>query len=129
MSSSDQQQSRHNLVTLMVGFCVCVLAFTVRASLERSLFNNASLMQDVWFQVTLLDAYLGFFIFYVWVAWKEQTVLSRVVWFVLIMAFGNMATSLYVVVQIIPHPKTRPVSEILCHRKVKLGSVSVTEEG
>ncbi len=113
----------------MVGFCVCLLAFTVRASLERSLFNNASLMQDVWFQVTLLDAYLGFFIFYVWVAWKEQSVLSRVVWFVLIMAFGNMATSLYVVVQITRHPKTRPVSETLCHRKVKLESVSVTEEG
>jgi len=125
VSTSDQQQSRHNLMTLMVGCFVCLLAFSVRASLARSVFDNATLMKDVWFQVTLLDAYLGFFIFYVWVAWKEQSVLSRVVWFVLIMTFGNMATASYVIVQIWRHPKDRPVSEILLRQR----SASVSTPG
>lgn len=93
-----------------------LLAFTVRATLERSILDNTHLMSDVWFQVTLLDAYLGFAIFYLWVAWKEESLSSRVVWFVLIMAFGNMATTLYVLLQLRKITPDRPASEILFRR-------------
>ena len=85
---------------LMVTCFVLILAFTIRASFQRSVFDNADLMSDVWFQVTLLDAYCGFLIFYLWVAWREKTLLGRSIWFVLIMCFGNMATAAYVLLQL-----------------------------
>lgn len=117
MNPSDRRRNRHVIIALMAGCVISLLVISVRASVERSVFDNATLMKDVWFQVTLLDAYLGFLIFYVWVAWKERAVWSRIVWFALIMAFGNMATAIYVIVQIVRHPADRPVSEILLQRR------------
>jgi hypothetical protein len=49
---------------------------------------------------TLLDAYLGFFIFYVWVAYKERAASTRILWFLLIMGLGNMAKAFYVLLQL-----------------------------
>lgn len=82
----------------------------------RSVFDNRSLMEDVWFQVTLLDAYVGFLTAYVWIAWKEQTVLRRSIWFVLVMAFGSMAVSLYLLLQLLKLPVGSSPSDILVRR-------------
>jgi ABC-type uncharacterized transport system involved in gliding motility auxiliary subunit len=104
---------RRLLAVAMILGMALLLAFTVRATADRSILANAHLMSDVWFQVTLLDAYLGFAIFYLWVAWKEQTWPGRVLWFVLIMALGNMATTVYVLLQLRKLAPGRPVSDIL----------------
>jgi len=93
-----------------------LLIFTVRASLVRSVIANGPLMRDVWFQVTLLDAYLSFFTVYVWIAWKERTLLRRSVWFLLVIIFGNMAISLYVLLQLVKLPRASSLSDILTKR-------------
>ena len=49
---------------------------------------------------TLVDAYTGFVIFYVSVAYKERTIFSRILWFLLIMALGNMAAAFYILLQL-----------------------------
>ena len=83
-----------------------MLGVTFQANLERSLFQaGRGLWPDPWFLATLLDAYFGFIIFYVWVAYKEKTYASRILWFVLIMGLGNMAVALYVLLQL---SKLRP---------------------
>ena len=88
-------------LTLLFSIMFCVMfVFTIRASLVRNVFDNAALMSDVWLQATLVDAYLGFLTFYVWVAWKERTFPRRIGWFVLIMTLGNMAMAAYVLLQL-----------------------------
>ena len=78
-----------------------MFAMTVCASLDRAIWNaGPELLGDRWFQATLLDAYLGFITFYVWVAYKEQTAAGRVSWFLLIMGLGNMAMAAYVLWQL-----------------------------
>jgi len=84
--------------------------------LIRSVLDNGALMSDVWFQATLLDAYFGFLTFYVGVAWKEQTLMRRLFWFVLIMLLGNMAMSAYVIFQFILLPSGSRPQEILNRR-------------
>jgi hypothetical protein len=49
-----------------------------------------------WTIATLCDAYCGFLTFYVWVLYKEQRPTRRLVWFIAIMALGNMAMAAYV---------------------------------
>ena len=89
------------LLTLLFSCIFClILAFTIQASLVRSVFDNRALMADVWFRATLVDAYLGFVTFYVGVAWKERTVLKCAGWFILIMTLGNMAMAAYVLLQL-----------------------------
>ena len=78
-----------------------MLAITVYASLDRSVFNvGRVLLSDRWFQATLLDAYFGFITFYVWVATKESKTWLRIVWFILIMTLGNMAMAAYMLIQL-----------------------------
>ena len=46
-------------------------------------------------QATLADAYFGFLTVYVWIAYRERGWGRRVLWFVLLMALGNIAIAGY----------------------------------
>ena len=64
------------------------------------LVGNPSLGINPWFWATLFDAYFGFLWFWLWVAYKESGVVSRLVWLLLILAAGNMAMAAYVLIQL-----------------------------
>ena len=53
-----------------------------------------------WFIATLLDAYLAFVAFWLWVAWKEGTVAARALWLFVILLWGNPAIALYVLLEL-----------------------------
>ena len=63
-----------------------------------------------------MDAYCGFLTFYVWVAYKELRWMPRIVWFVAIMLFGNMAMSSYVLYQLMRLRPEQGASTILTAR-------------
>lgn len=80
---------------------LAMLAMTTAASLDRGVFQAlGDLWTDLWFKATLMDAYFGFITFYVWVAYKERRNRARILWFVLIMCFGNIAMATYVLIQL-----------------------------
>ena len=87
---------RRRLQVVFAGILVLMLWVTVRASLDRSILDAGEVIADPWGLATLADAYCGFLTFYIWVAYRERTAVGRGVWFVLIMAFGNLAMALYV---------------------------------
>jgi preprotein translocase subunit SecG len=91
------------LVVLFVGIIVTMLVVTSLASLKRAVWDSGVEFHwrtSPWSVATLFDAYFGFLTFYVWVAYKERTAAARVVWFILILALGNMAMSAYMLVQL-----------------------------
>lgn len=53
-----------------------------------------------WSMATLYDAYFGFITFFCWLAWREPSLGRKIVWFVLLMALGNIAMSAYVLLQL-----------------------------
>lgn len=66
------------------------------ASLDTPLFEIPDeVLSHPWFIASLLDAYWGFVTFFVWVAWKEQSMAARPLWFVAIMLLGNFAMAAY----------------------------------
>ena len=87
---------------------------TVRTSLEISLWDAwDSFAANPWAVATLYDAYFGFLTFFVWVAYKERTHLSRLLWLVLILALGNIAMSLYVLIQLFRLKPDQPAEALL----------------
>jgi Protein of unknown function (DUF1475) len=83
----------------------CIFAFmvvmTVRSSLQVILWSALpSFAASPWAMATLYDAYFGFLTFFCWLAWRERSLGLKILWFVLIMAGGNMAMSLYVLLQL-----------------------------
>ena len=105
---------RTTLLILFGGILVSMLAVTTYASLDRSIFHvGPQLTSDPWFHATLADAYFGFLTFFVWVAYKEPSRWSKVLWFVLIMTLGNIAMSIYVLLQLAKLKPGDPVSHLL----------------
>jgi hypothetical protein len=92
---------RTALKFLFAAIFLWMTVLTVRTSLAVSLWRAwDSYAANPWAVATLYDAYFGFVTFWVWVAYKENTVWSRVFWLVLILGLGNIAMSLYVLIQL-----------------------------
>jgi len=96
---------------------VWMVVMTIRTSLSVSLWGAwPSFAANRWAVATLWDAYFGFLTFYVWVFYKERGIVSRILWLVLIMGLGNIAMSLYVLIQLFRLRETDPVERILLSR-------------
>lgn len=87
---------------LLFGFIfIFMVVMTVRTSLQVSLWSAMpAFAASPWSMATLYDAYFGFLTFFCWLAWRERSLALKVVWFVLIMALGNIAMSAYVLSQL-----------------------------
>jgi hypothetical protein len=90
---------------------------TIRTSLTIGLFEAwPSYAANPWAIATLYDAYCGFITFYVWVLYKERGFGARILWFLLIMGLGNIAMSLYVLIQLFRLKPDQPVESVLWSR-------------
>ncbi|BBM83265.1 DUF1475 family protein [Candidatus Uabimicrobium amorphum] len=85
---------------LFVFILVSMASSIVHALLTANFFESGSMMMnDAWGRTTLLEAYLAFTVFYVWVFYKEGLG-GKIAWFLLIMGIGNVAIASYVLIQI-----------------------------
>jgi hypothetical protein len=107
---------RFRLILAFSAILVVMIWITVRASLVRSVFDNGHLLVDPWALATLVDAYAGFLTFFCWVAYKERRALPRTLWFVAIMALGNIAMSLYVLIHAVRLREGEGAVEFLLRR-------------
>lgn len=99
---------------------LAMLAVTTVASLDRSVFTaGAGLWDDPWFRATLADAYFGFLVVYLWIAYKEKTWGRRILWFVLVMTLGNIAIAIYVLIQLFRLPPSASFEDLLLRRETR----------
>jgi hypothetical protein len=87
---------RKGLIVLFALILVLMLLQTARASMVEALWEIPSnVTGNPWFIATLMDAYFGFLVVYLWVFYREQSGIARVAWFVLLMLLGNIAIAVY----------------------------------
>ena len=92
---------RQLLTIICLAVLTLMLYVTISASFHQGLVSALyQLWPDPWFRATLADAYCGFLFFWLWVAWREPSLSASIVWFLLIMALGNIAMALYVLLQL-----------------------------
>ncbi|MEM6455351.1 MAG: DUF1475 family protein [Acidobacteriota bacterium] len=102
------------LTLIFSGTFLGMLWATVTASFDRDVFTAAAeIWADPWGRATLFDAYFGFISVYVWVAYRETSWISRVIWFVLFMALGNFAIAAYVLIALWRLPADAPMKDLL----------------
>lgn len=56
---------------------------------------GAKLLDNPWGVVSLVDLYVGFIIFSAWIAYRETSLLVKIIWIVLMMVFGFLTASIY----------------------------------
>jgi hypothetical protein len=104
------------LKTLFGGILAAMLAVTAVASLKQPVWDWGGLTTepDRWWTIaTLADAYFGFLTFYAWVFYKESAATARTGWFVAIMLLGNIAMSIYVLLQLSKLRRGDSVAQLL----------------
>ncbi len=95
-----------------------ILSATTWASLEMPFWKTPqAVVGHPWFLATLVDTYLAFFTFWVWVAYKESSNLARAVWLVLIFALGNLAIAGYMLWQLYRLPPDAGPEQLLLRRR------------
>jgi len=57
--------------------------------------DGAALLQNPWGIVSMVDLYTGFILFSAWIVYREKSIVSAVVWVILMMVLGFFAGSLY----------------------------------
>jgi hypothetical protein len=60
--------------------------------------DGSALLSNPWGIVSLVDLYAGFFLFSIWIAFRERSVWAAVLWIVLMMVLGFFTGSLYVLI-------------------------------
>lgn len=58
--------------------------------------DGGALLANPWGIVSLVDLYVGFVLFSLWIAFREKKLSSTVIWIVLVMVLGFFTASLYV---------------------------------
>jgi len=97
---------------------IAILSATTWASLQMPFWKTPqAVVGHPWFIATLVDTYLAFFTFWVWVAYKETSNLARLVWLLLIFALGNIAIAGYMLLQLFRLPPGGGVEDLLLRRK------------
>jgi predicted permease len=97
---------------------VSMLSVTTWASLKIAMWDTPrAVATHPWFIATMFDAYFGFLTFFCWVAYKETSNLARVVWLVAILLLGNIAMSVYMLLQLFRLPANAGVESLLLRKK------------
>jgi len=98
-----------------------MLCVTSWASFNCPLFGvPRNVATHPWFIATLFDAYWGFITFYVWVVYKETRWVSKISWLVAILALGNIAMSVYCLIQLFGIKSNDTIATILVQKKDNL---------
>jgi Protein of unknown function (DUF1475) len=105
------------LRALFIVVIASMLGVTTWASLHTPLFAiPREVYAHPWFIATLVDAYWAFIAFYVWVAWKEQGLGVRILWFIAIIALGNIAMAAYLLRELFRLPAAGPLDAMFTRR-------------
>jgi len=81
---------------------ICLIAMT--AGLMNGFINGAffkdggELLSNPWGVMSLIDLYVGFTLFSMWIAFREASKFSAIIWIVLMMILGFFTASLYILI-------------------------------
>lgn len=60
--------------------------------------DGGEILANPWGIISIVDLYAGFFLFSLWIGFREKSIISAVVWIILMMVLGFFTGSLYVLI-------------------------------
>jgi len=82
---------------LFVWMCYVVIT----TSLKSNLFEQWDYLGSIpWMRATLWDFYTNVLVIFVWVCYKEKTLALKIVWLILLVTLGSIASCAFVLIQL-----------------------------
>jgi len=95
-------------------FLAAIVGTTSWASTVVALWETPrAVATHPWFIATLVDTYLAFFTFWLWVAYKERSWPARLAWLAGICLLGNIAMAVYLLIKLFRLPADAPIEKLL----------------
>lgn len=92
-----------------------MLFMIIYSLLTGDFFEQGSILMGlVWGQMSLVDLYVGFFLVYVWILYKETKILPKIIWAILLIVTGSLATAVYVLIE---SYRVHSIEELLTQKK------------
>jgi len=87
---------------ILFGLMFIWMCYTViSTSIESNLFKQWDFLGSIpWMRATLWDFYANVTVIFLWVCYKESNIAIRVVWLILLVALGSIASCAYVLIQL-----------------------------
>jgi hypothetical protein len=69
--------------------------------MESSLFKEWDFLGGIpWMRATLWDFYTNVLVIFIWVCYKEKTLSGKIIWLILLVTLGSIASCAYVLIQL-----------------------------
>ena len=82
---------------LLVWMCYVVIT----TSVNSNLFSNWDYLGGIpWMRATLWDFYTNVTVIFVWFCYKENKLYSKIIWLILLVTLGSIASCAYVLIQL-----------------------------
>jgi hypothetical protein len=82
---------------VLVWMCYVVIS----TSVESSLFKEWDFLGGIpWMRATLWDFYANVLVIFVWICYKEKTMPGKIIWLLLLVALGSIASCIYILIQL-----------------------------
>ncbi len=80
---------------------IFMIYMVISTSLESSLFEQWDFLGSIpWMRATLWDFYANVLIIYLYVLYREERAVIKIVWLILFFLLGSIATIAYVLIQL-----------------------------
>ena len=108
-----------NILKLLFGsMALFMLYLVIVTSMKSDLFHLPSeVVNEPWFQTTLVDFYFLVTILSVWVIYKEKTVLARIIWIAAFVCLGSIGACFYVFMQFMNLKNGEGLEQVLLRKE------------
>jgi len=95
---------------LFVWMCYTV----VSTSLNSNLFKEWDFLGSIpWMRATLWDFYANVTVIFLWICYKEKGIVFKIIWLILLVALGSIASCAYVLIQLFRLKPNEGIKELL----------------
>ena len=85
----------------------------INTSIHSNLFKEWDFLGSIpWMRATLWDFYANVTVIFLWVCYKERSVIFSIIWLILLVALGSIASCAYVLIQLFKLKQNEGLKEL-----------------
>lgn len=101
---------KNTLISLFTILFIYITYTVVSTSIQSNLFTEWNFLASIpWMKATLVDFYINTIVIFAWMSFRENSWAVRIVWLILFVLLGSMATTIYVLIQLFKLKDGEPV--------------------
>lgn len=98
---------------LFTGLLAFMCYEVISTSLESNLFKEWDFLGSIpWMRATLWDFYVNVLVIFIWVCYKEKSIALKIIWLILLVCLGSIATCAYLLIQLFRLKKDDSLKEL-----------------